>query len=401
MEYYNIQSQAYLKAISLPTKKYKIRVEFLGIYENVLDEISQDLSADTQGQISVNYQQLVRRSCSFTLLNVDLKYIPSPNSLVWIDRKFKLWIGLEVDNDIYWFSQGVFVITEASNSGADVSIQASDKGSVLNGDVLLGMTETQYIIETGSKIDDLIKDTLMLDRGGNIPLDAQEPIINTEISNQVTQATISIDENSYIGDVFTNIATGYGADIYYNTDGRLVVEKLADEDRIDGYKYLGHLWEFDTLAADSNKNVNYNFKGINAVTVYTNSNNLKNVSYTAYNNNPLSPLRIDMIGIRRKESQEISYVELEEEGMLERCKDYANYILYRESMIGMNLSFSCPIIPHLDVNRTIGITDVELGFKNETFVIQSLDIPLGADSMSITATNIQWLPADTDIEKGV
>lgn len=401
MEYYNIQSQAYLKAISLPTKKYKIRVEFLGIYENVLDEISQDLSADTQGQISVNYQQLVRRSCSFTLLNVDLKYIPSPNSLVWIDRKFKLWIGLEVDNDIYWFSQGVFVITEASNSGADVSIQASDKGSVLNGDVLLGMTETQYIIETGSKIDDLIKDTLMLDRGGNIPLDAQEPIINTEIGNQVTQATISIDENSYIGDVFTNIATGYGADIYYNTDGRLVVEKLADEDRIDGYKYLGHLWEFDTLAADSNKNVNYNFKGINAVTVYTNSNNLKNVSYTAYNNNPLSPLRIDMIGIRRKESQEISYVELEEEGMLERCKDYANYILYRESMIGMNLSFSCPVIPHLDVNRTIGVTDAELGFKNETFVIQSLDIPLGADSMSITATNIQWLPADTDIEKGV
>lgn len=401
MEYYNIQSQAYLKAISLPTKKYKIRVEFLGIYENVLDEISQDLSADTQGQISVNYQQLVRRSCSFTLLNVDLKYIPSPNSLVWIDRKFKLWIGLEVGNDIYWFSQGVFVITEASNSGADVSIQASDKGSVLNGDVLLGMTETQYIIETGSKIDDLIKDTLMLDRGGNIPLDAQEPIINTEIGNQVTQATISIDENSYIGDVFTNIATGYGADIYYNTDGRLVVEKLADEDRIDGYKYLGHLWEFDTLAADSNKNVNYNFKGINAVTVYTNSNNLKNVSYTAYNNNPLSPLRIDMIGIRRKESQEISYVELEEEGMLERCKDYANYILYRESMIGMNLSFSCPVIPHLDVNRTIGITDAELGFKNETFVIQSLDIPLGADSMSITATNIQWLPADTDIEKGV
>lgn len=401
MEYYNIQSQAYLKAISLPTKKYKIRVEFLGIYENVLDEISQDLSADTQGQISVNYQQLVRRSCSFTLLNVDLKYIPSPNSLVWIDRKFKLWIGLEVDNDIYWFSQGVFVITEASNSGADVSIQASDKGSVLNGDVLLGMTETQYIIETGSKIDDLIKDTLMLDRGGNIPLDAQEPIINTEIGNQVTQTTISIDENSYIGDAFTNIATGYGADIYYNTDGRLVVEKLADEDRIDGYKYLGHLWEFDTLAADSNKNVNYNFKGINAVTVYTNSNNLKNVSYTAYNNNPLSPLRIDMIGIRRKESQEISYVELEEEGMLERCKDYANYILYRESMIGMNLSFSCPVIPHLDVNRTIGITDVELGFKNETFVIQSLDIPLGADSMSITATNIQWLPADTDIEKGV
>lgn len=401
MEYYNIQSQAYLKAISLPTKKYKIRVEFLGIYENVLDEISQDLSADTQGQISVNYQQLVRRSCSFTLLNVDLKYIPSPNSLVWIDRKFKLWIGLEVDNDIYWFSQGIFVITEASNSGADVSIQASDKGSVLNGDVLLGMTETQYIIETGSKIDDLIKDTLMLDRGGNIPLDAQEPIINTEIGNQVTQATISIDENSYIGDVFTNIATGYGADIYYNTDGRLVVEKLAGEDRIDGYKYLGHLWEFDTLAADSNKNVNYNFKGINAVTVYTNSNNLKNVSYTAYNNNPLSPLRIDMIGIRRKESQEISYVELEEEGMLERCKDYANYILYRESMIGMNLSFSCPVIPHLDVNRTIGVTDTELGFKNETFVIQSLDIPLGADSMSITATNIQWLPADTDIEKGV
>lgn len=401
MEYYNIQSQSYLKAISLPTKKYKIKVEFLGVYENVIDEVSQDLSADNQGRINVNYQQLVRRSCSFTLLNVNLKYIPNPSSLVWVDRKFKLWIGLETDNDIYWFSQGVYVITEASNTGTDVTIQASDKGSILNGDVLLGMTETQYIIETGAKIEDLIKDTLMLDRGNNIPLDTQEPIINTEIGNLITQAEISIDENSYIGEVFTNIATNYGADIYYNTDGRLIIEKLADEDRIDGYKYMGHLWEFDELTSDNNRNVNYDLKGINAVTVYTNSNNFKNVSYTAYNNNPLSPLRVDMIGIRRKESQEISYVDVEVEGMTERCKDYANYILYRESMISMNLSFSCPVIPHLDVNRTIGVTDTELGFKHETFVIQSLDIPLGAGDMTVTATNIQWLPIDTDIEKGV
>lgn len=401
MEYYNIQSQSYLKAISLPTKKYKIKVEFLGMYENVIDEISQDLSADNQGRISVNYQQLVRRSCNFTLLNVDLKYIPTPNSLVWIDRKFKLWIGVETESDIYWFSQGVYVITEASNSGTDVTIQASDKGSVLNGDVLLGMAETQYIVEAGVKIEDLIKDTLMLDRGNNVPLDSQEPIINTEIGNLIIQSEISIDENSYIGDVFTNIATGYGADVYYNTDGRFVVEKLADEDRLDGYKYMGHLWEFDGLTAENNRSVNYDFKGINAVTVYTNSNNLKNVSYTAYNKNPLSPLRIDMVGIRRKESQEISYVDLDIEGMAERCKDYADYILYRESMIGMNLSFSYPVIPHLDVNRTIGVTDEELGFKHETFVIQSLDIPLGVGDMTITATNIQWLPIDTDIEKGV
>lgn len=400
MEYYNIQSQEYIKAVSLPAKKYKIKLEFLGVYENVIDEISQDLSADNQGQISVNYQQLVRRSCNLTLINVDLKYIPSPNSLVWVDRKFKLWIGLEVGNDIYWFSQGVYVITNATNSGADVSIQASDKGSVLNGDVLLGMAETQYVIESGSKISDLIKDTLMLDRGNNIPLDSKEPIINTEIGNQITQAEISIDENSYIGNIFTNIANGYGADVYYNSDGRLVIEKMADGDRLDGYKYMGHLWEFDGLTAENGKSVDYDFKGINAVTVYTNSNNLKNVSYTAYNNNPLSPLRVDMIGFRRKESQEISYVELDEDKMRERCKDYADYLLYKESLISMSVSFSSPIIPHLDVNRTIGVTDEELGFKNETFVVQSLSIPLGAGNMSITATNIQWLPTDTDIEKG-
>lgn len=400
MEYYNIQSQEYIKAISLPTKKYKIKLEFLGVYENVIDEISQDLSADNQGQISVNYQQLVRRSCSLTLINVDLKYIPSPNSLVWVDRKFKLWIGLEVGNDIYWFSQGVYVITSATNSGTDVSIEASDKGSVLNGDVLLGMAETQYVIESGSKISDLIKDTLMLDRGNNIPLDSKEPIINTEIGNQITQAEISIDENSYIGNIFTSIANGYGADIYYNSDGRLVVEKTADGDRLDGYKYMGHLWEFDGLTVENGKSVDYDFKGVNVVTAYTNSNNLKNVSYTAYNNNPLSPLRVDMIGFRRKESQEISYVELDEDKMRERCKDYADYLLYKESLISMSISFSSPIIPHLDVNRTIGVTDEELGFKNETFVVQSLSIPLGAGSMSITATNIQWLPTDTDIEKG-
>lgn len=404
MEYFNLQNKEYFYALKQPVKHYKLKVEFLNYYETPIDEITQDISQDSQGQISINYQQLVRRSCNFTLINVEDKYLPSQNSVVWYDRKFRLWIGLVSQSDVYWFSQGIFIINDASSDGSTVSISAVDKGSRLNGETKLGMTETEYIIETGVTIKDLVYDTLMLPINNTLPIDSVEPLVDLTIGSETIQAEINVSQNNYIGSIFTNIADGYGADIWYDTNGRLNIRKSVNVDKPDGYKYMGHSWEFDNLRdAYSNRNMNYEFGGINAVTVYTNATNLeKDVAYTAYNNNPISPLRVSAIGIRRKEAQEIKYVDVSEEEMKQRCKDYANYLLLQESLMGMSLSFNHPIIPHLDVNTTIGVTDSKLNLENDTFVIQSITMPLGAGEMSITATNSQWLPNNTDLEwKGV
>jgi hypothetical protein len=132
--------------------------------------------------------------------------------------------------------------------------------------------------------------------------------------------------------------------------------------------------------------------------VYTNSSTLENVSYTAFNNNPVSPLRVGLVGVRRMEDAEIDYIDVSQGEMLEKCKQYAQYLLIKESLRGMNVTFESPIIPHLDVNRTIGITDKANKMYNDTFVIQSITMPLYAGTMSISATNINWLPNKANIE---
>jgi hypothetical protein len=50
------------------------------------------------------------------------------------------------------------------------------------------------------------------------------------------------------------------------------------------------------------------------------------------------------------------------------------------------------------VNKTIGITDVYQNIEAQTFVVQSITIPLAAGSMEVTATNINWLPSNIEME---
>ena len=98
------------------------------------------------------------------------------------------------------------------------------------------------------------------------------------------------------------------------------------------------------------------------------------------------------------EDTEIRYVDVDASEMLDRCQQYAEFLLIRESIKGMTVTFESPIIPHLDVNRTIGITDKANNYESETFIIQSITMPLGAGNMSISATSINWLPNKFNME---
>lgn len=409
MEYFNRYTSGYINAIKKYHNVYKVRLELLGYYENVIGEITKDLSITAQGQININYQPITRRSCSLTLINVGKKYTPSPDNLFWYERKFKLWIGVVDGDDIYWWAQGVYFTQSATSDGNTVSIEAVDKGGALDGTLGMNAAEVQYIVPVGSNISKLVKDTLMLNTyalSENIvspskkPLDPVTPIIDIKYNKAVTQSEISCDQNSCLGDLFQSLVNGYNADIYYDINGHLQVADMTDGNRVDGYKYMACQWKYDAKDAFYGlSNFQYTFDGKNAVTVYTNASNMENVSYTAYNNNPASPLRVALCGVRAMESQEIDYVDVAESDMLKKCRQYADYLLIKESMRGASVTFDSPIVPHLDVNRTISITDKKEGFDNELFVIQTITIPLAIGSMSISATSFNWLPNYYNIER--
>lgn len=447
MEYYNRFTKDYKRAVQSPHKRLLMRIELLSTNEGTIGEITKDMLIDVQGQININYNQLVRRSVSLTVTNVNQKYVPSVNNMIWYNRKFKIWIGVVAENnDIYWWSQGVFYTKSATGNAHTISIEGIDKGGALDGTLKTNLSEVQYIVKAGTSIKDLILDTLALNAGSSaemlkgsvyygasMPIDPVAPIVDMRYNTQVLKADLSVDANNYLGNLFTSLANGYGADIYYDTNGHLRLEPLADIFLVDGYKYMAHQWDFTDLSGDfAETNYTYNMDGCNAVTVYTNLSvetaalinaqneakqetvsddeptddeeeeeeevNDPNIYYTAYNLNPISPLRVGAVGLRRMQSVEIDYIDTTESDMKSRCEQYAVMLLHKESLRGMSVTFNCPIIPHLDVNKTIGLTDRYQKIESGTFVIGSITIPLGTGTMNVSATNIQWLPVDYQID---
>ena len=76
MEYFNNNSSGYRNALKRNSIiRYLLRIELLTMGETAIGEITKDLNVDVQGQITINYKQLTRRSCSLTVANVEQKYL--------------------------------------------------------------------------------------------------------------------------------------------------------------------------------------------------------------------------------------------------------------------------------------------------------------------------------------
>lgn len=409
MEYFNQTSPQYLYGLGRDNNRYKIKLEILNFYENVIGEIVKDIPTTAQGQININYQQLTRRSCTLSLINVDKKYRPDENAWFWINRKFKLWLGIELTTtgDTYWFSQGVFYANGVTCDGHTVNINGVDKGCHLDGTLRTNLLDGNHLIERGSTISTLVKRTLLLN-DGVFPIDPISPIVDMQFNHIKTETDISINDGEYIGSLFTNIGDSYGSDIYYDTEGRLNLIHSIENNSPDGYLYLGSRYHFTDVDANySASSLQYNYEVVNAVTVFTNisakdkdGNDIENVSYTAYNTNPLSPLNIKSIGIRRMDAVEIKYIDgLTHQKMTQRCKEYAEYLLRRKTMLQLSVSFNSIIIPHLDVNNVVTITDNLKELNAERFVVQSITLPLSAGEMNIQAVSITSLPKDINVER--
>lgn len=430
MEYTNVYNETYIKVASAPIIYPRLKIEILDHNENAISEITQNISRDSTGAISINYQQGVRRSCSITLIDDDGTLLPkSENGIFWINRKFKLYVGLatrrniadpsaflwesddtseiihtdtttdlllanngiSTETDTYWFSQGVFYITNPSAmrdfSKHTVTINGVDKFGFLGSELGYNQLASSYVIEAGAVIYDIIKEILSLDIGNGLVVDPTIPILDPAFSSVILPYDINKSPGSYFGEIIIELAKILGADVFYDTDGRLnIVGAAADI----SYAQKSAIWEYtDVLPEYSGAQISFDFvNAINVVKVVSDNVNGAVLEYTAENNNPLSPTRIELIGKKIHPIINSSYV-FDQSG----AKDYAEYILNTKSIIQTKLDFSSSLLPHLDVNNVVGITDTYFDFIRQRFIIQSLNIPLDTSSLiSVSASNISDLP---------
>lgn len=403
MDYYNKIDNAYLAELHKPMRKMYVKMEILSHYEGAIGEITSDLSS-TDGSITINKEQGCRRSCSLSIIDRSGKYIPQKDSSFWYNRKFKIFIGLQVDEDLYWFSQGVFITKSANSNGRRLNVEGVDKYGFLDGTLNARMCLVEYQASVtnskkGTNIATLIKDTLMLDLGNNIPLDPVEPIIDSIFYNVTLYDDIVIDEGGYLGEIFDKIAEMYGANIYYDVNGRLRMERVFNYNLPSWYRHLSPQFELsETEITETDINYTYNYDGVNIITVTTDNTSGEIYSYTAKNENPQSPVNINAIGYKGLDggTYYIPLGDTSEESGEEKCRQQAEYMLLQHTCMSTGISYNLPITPHLNVDNTVRVSNDYYNFDKQLFIVNSITMPLSATEMSIEATNLQWLPFDTD-----
>lgn len=447
MEYYNTIDDKYINALKQNIIRPVFKVELMDFAENIIGELTQDISKEDSGSISVNYQQGVRRSCTLTLINVSDnlklkkgKYLLDENG-IWINTKFKLYTGIKIprfevvqpemiydqtkdniiyqdnepnvllyqnqsqkiEEDIYWFSQGVYLLTDPSvfrdMSKRTITINGVDKFCVFGSETNFNQTEATYKIEAGSKVNKVVTSILEFDKGNGLPLDVVEPYIDPNIKVLVTEELgevplaqvelpFEIDKSpeTYFGDILIELANIYACDIYYDTEGRLHLEKGNEQQTMEDF---ASLWDYSDKETEYYApQLNYDFKSVyNVIKVIGNNPATNLFVHTAKNTDPSSPTRISLIG------EKILYIESSFCYNQDRTKDFANYMLRKKSMVPLTLSFQSSFIPHLDVNKVITITDEYLNYTQQRFVIQSLNIPLTTKSLiDVECTNTAIIP---------
>ena len=454
MEFYNTITEEYVNALKGRIVEYCYKVQLMDYKENVILDISQDISTSDEGSISINYQQGLRRSCTISIINVFNKYHFAPegqginetiNNLssqpIWVQTKFKLYIGVKVfrtrkkfdptdlhleynlrediilsssptvsspeteyceldfrkpikqevqEYDTYWFSQGVYILTNPTvlreNSKSIITLNGVDKFGVFGSETNYKETEGTYFIPMGTTIKNIIEDILNLDMGNGCPIDVKKPIIDRSIENMTLPYDIKKSPETFFSDMLIELANVFACDIFYDVDGVLnFIKGNENQDKLQDPV----LWEYsDKENQYYTPSLNLDFTNVYNVVKVIGNNPASEVYTTILKNQDLSsPTCVQNIG------EKIKYIESTFCYNEERTKDFAKYLLKKYSIIQSSISFQSNVIPHLDVNCLITITDEIFDYNNFKFVIQSLTIPLSSKTlMDIEATNTANIP---------
>lgn len=405
MEYFNYTGKEYRVAVQSATLYPVIKVELLDQFENAYAEISEEIT-DNSGSIQSTLQQGVRSTVSFSIFDPAGKFIPDANNkLFWVRKKFKLYVGLAteqkaiqlngqttgISGDIFWFSKGVYIITDINaqkdNSGNQtISFTGVDKYGAFTNDTGYGEMIGTFSFDIGMSISYVIKNVLKQDIGNGQMLDPLEPIIDPDLQEYKLQLAFSKGPGSYIGDLLNDLATTLHADIYYDMDGHLNVKKSLN---FDEYKNVQNQWDFTERSAEYiSAQVNYQLKNIANYIYVVGDNPLGGQIPIAIaeNNDARSPLSVAKIGRKSR------YIEKSTIYSQQEAENYAQYILKTACLLGTQISFSCTLIPSLELDNTFSLTDSYYQYDRQEFIITAITYPIGVGTMSISGSSIKELP---------
>lgn len=385
---------------ALKSGKYEAKFRLFSLYpdETINFEIPQKDIINNSGNYTENYQNGQRRNLNISLVNKDGKYTPSINT-IWTQDKFRLDVGIEVDDETYWFPRGIYIMGNPTSSHEDsdkqVNLTLVDKFALLEGK--MGTLETTYEIPEGSLIKDAIEGILTIDTGSGYPLDLKPIIYDHSFDGKTTPYTLRKDAGSTFGEMILELADILGAECFYNDLGNLCFIPI-NETILDSDKPV--LWNLSDQKRDFiSSSTTYDFNNIvNEVNIVGDNVNNKIYSAVARNEDVSSPICIQRIG------RHVSYINDTAIFSDELAQDRADYELRKATILGTSVNISTTFNPLLFVDNAITIEDEFYKFNREKFIIQSISYSIGdSNEMSITCSNVDntgMYGDDTTLQNG-
>jgi hypothetical protein len=221
--YFNKITTDYLNAIESPIVQGIFRVDLLNSSDESFYKTITNSAVNNNGTLTTNWNNGLRRTFTLDLVNEDNSYLFNPNSNtgLWLDSKMKVYNGIQVNDDQYYFSQGVFLLNApaviSQFSDRRITINGSDKYCLLDGSNGAGYLSQDTEIPLGTIFYEAIKLILQL---SNDPI---SPVISETYFNQVIPCNIIVNAGGKISDLLDQVCQCFSCNYGYSTDGILTI----------------------------------------------------------------------------------------------------------------------------------------------------------------------------------
>ncbi|OAO83366.1 hypothetical protein [Anoxybacillus flavithermus] len=385
-------SPNFIKAMLSKQYKVYIKIELYDSQMRYIKEITQRVNKDI-GTLRIDGNSPIRRAFTLHLDNKTGEFIFGENNLIWIDKRLKLYLGLQLwKGNIEYIPLGVFVLTEPEDNhtldGKSVTINAVDKAFFMTDK--RGKFVNEQIIQTGTKITDAIK---------IIASHVGETMFNfDDVQDTVPyELTYSGEDNRW--DAIQELATLAKCTVFYDVYGYLRLKKIdlnyfETEPITWEYKYgdpnerlyAGNVRKFD----DSNLYNDIVVLGGSGSTATSRYRLTVDETNPIWTNNPYSVQKIGYHTFFWNNGNPDPLLG----GSDEECKWRAKFELMRRLGFAENVELTIsPNYLH-DVDDVIWIEDKENGIEGNKYLIRSITLPLAPALMTIECTKYRRVISD-------
>lgn len=412
--------EKYIKTIKSGYFKPAVKVEWLNSDETVNFEFTNALYG-VDASVDVNKQSGCRRTCT-VMLNNDNNKFPINFNNIWIGQKFKLWMGIYLDDETpYYFPQGVFYVSNPNEvynpNTRTVTLNGVDKWAYLDGSLNGKLTGT-YQTNIDDNLYDAIRALLRISRYANDfsatdraeeMIDPVAPRLSSHFLTKTTEVngvqksvldcpyTAIVERGQTYADVLLEYATILCANIYYDANGRLVLEPMIDtaDDITDTNKEI--LWDY-TVDEKTFLGITQTFnfdKVYNDFIVLGNVVNGYQFKGRVQNRNPLSNTCVQKIGLKTREPYEDNQYVSDEQ-----CVELAKYYAKTDTILQKSGSIPSITLYHLDVDKLVTVSTPNNNMSKELFLITGFSFS-SAGQMTVNVSSVNILKDFTVVEVAV